>query len=221
MQPFQSTRPCGARRVLTYRGVRWQLVSIHAPVWGATTGGRHDSRAASVFQSTRPCGARPVVSRREPPTQSFQSTRPCGARQPRQGRRRDARRVSIHAPVWGATTINGHSWVFLVVSIHAPVWGATPEQCPLQRCQLEFQSTRPCGARQLAACGATNERVFQSTRPCGARLPFVRVPSIDELFQSTRPCGARLLFGVYGPTMKMVSIHAPVWGATLRWRRRS
>ena len=33
--------------------------------------------------------------------------------------------ISIHAPVWGATTSSQVSWYLIVISIHAPVWGAT------------------------------------------------------------------------------------------------
>ena len=33
--------------------------------------------------------------------------------------------VSIHAPVWGATGMILNKWKSFVVSIHAPVWGAT------------------------------------------------------------------------------------------------
>jgi len=32
-----------------------------------------------------------------------------------------------------------------------------------------FQSTRPCGARQLINYSGQSVLVFQSTRPCGAR----------------------------------------------------
>jgi len=35
------------------------------------------------------------------------------------------RQVSIHAPAWGATTLNLYSDVRSLVSIHAPAWGAT------------------------------------------------------------------------------------------------
>ena len=34
--------------------------------------------------------------------------------------------VSIHAPVWGATTSSQRAKRLANVSIHAPVWGATP-----------------------------------------------------------------------------------------------
>ena len=33
--------------------------------------------------------------------------------------------ISIHAPVWGATTIEENIKIEEIISIHAPVWGAT------------------------------------------------------------------------------------------------
>ncbi len=100
-------------------------VSIHAPVWGAT-------RIGKIFQFT-------VV---------FQSTRPYGARRSKFSIRTPENYVSIHAPVWGATLSQKAKYLGLVlfqstrpygarlkpdyifdeywhVSIHAPVWGAT------------------------------------------------------------------------------------------------
>ena len=143
-------------------------VSIHAPVWGATTC-LVVCLSLTVFQSTHPCGVR--LSARLAVSQAF---------------------VSIHAPVWGATdNVNNRrysikfqsthpcgvrlGWIisdcakvcfnprtrvgcdpFLVclpifdrVSIHAPVWGATQLTLPTGEV-LAFQSTHPCGVRRLA-----------------------------------------------------------------------
>ena len=33
--------------------------------------------------------------------------------------------ISIHAPVWGATTLHSYNKFSSSISIHAPVWGAT------------------------------------------------------------------------------------------------
>ena len=124
------------------------VVSIHAPVRGATElaqaqegvaacfnprarAGR-DVRDAEAdphydrFQSTRPCGARRGVHEAMTRVYKvFQSTRPCGAR--RDGRLDRQRRqpVSIHAPVRGATQLPGPGQERDRVSIHAPVRGAT------------------------------------------------------------------------------------------------
>ncbi len=55
---FQSTRPRGARRFLTGRTRPGARVSIHAPARGATQAGDRGKSMNDVFQSTRPRGAR-------------------------------------------------------------------------------------------------------------------------------------------------------------------
>ena len=78
------------------------LVSIHAPVWGATSMCRTNSTMPG-FQSTLPYGER------RKGLIALMSPNP----------------VSIHAPVWGATPEAAEKSVNYLVSIHAPVWGAT------------------------------------------------------------------------------------------------
>ena len=123
------------------------LVSIHAPLRGATLAGRsrepikesfnprapagRDQCGGGVqawfekFQSTRPCGARLYIIEGAQKPKLFQSTRPCGARQelrlpyPAHGG------VSIHAPLRGATSLVEVHALDLSVSIHAPLRGAT------------------------------------------------------------------------------------------------
>ena len=121
-------------------------------------------------------------------------------------------RVSIHAPVWGATIrypqtgqIQGRfnprtrvgCDIFLIhhcrinkVSIHAPVWGATGAQ----------------NLAKLSIAVSIHAPVWGATMPVAKKL-------LTRLFQSTHPCGVRpaiWFFQIYGK----VSIHAPVWGAT-------
>ena len=122
--------------------------------------------------------------------------------------------VSIHAPVWGATAVwetRFHNPLFqstlpcgerhhhvrdrrerFRVSIHAPVWGATPDY-PQEIVSAGFQSTLPCGERRGAAAVLSGAYKFQSTLPCGERRTARKIPR--NFFR--------------------VSIHAPVWGATM------
>ena len=143
---FQSTRPCGARpkkrpkrlersksfnpRARAGRDlspiyvIANQLVSIHAPVRGATS----SSERAIVglrFQSTRPCGARPKrlvdagkIIGFNPRARAGRDVHPVALDEA-------SRAVSIHAPVRGATHNSLHPIHDLAVSIHAPVRGAT------------------------------------------------------------------------------------------------
>ncbi len=77
---FQSTRPCGARRL------------------------RSIGRCLNfAFQSTRPCGARRLNTAYYLAKTKFQSTRPCGARQNGVDHQVTLTPVSIHAPLRGAT----------------------------------------------------------------------------------------------------------------------
>ncbi len=121
---FQSTRPYGARLSYVFRNAlfvcfnprarmgrdhhavvlyRARLVSIHAPVWGATQiiwQPHHNHK----FQSTRPYGARQITHLFFTYDIQFQSTRPYGARLNFLEKIRVKTGVSIHAPVWGATS---------------------------------------------------------------------------------------------------------------------
>ncbi len=142
-------------------------VSIHAPVWGATTAEAATTLLPWMFQSTPPYGGRPDAPSPYYPYRKFQSTPPYGGRRvrgwgckcrecfnprPRMGgdylctMETIRRHVSIHAPVWGATGNHVFPYVDRAVSIHAPVWGATALVHLIRR-RLKFQSTPPYGGR--------------------------------------------------------------------------
>ena len=144
-------------------------------------------------------------------------------------------KVSIHAPVWGATRCPAYRRAGSGVSIHAPVWGATVRQAVLHRTLL-FQSTRPYGARLVAINDfevflCFNPRARMGRDPWPTRLfsasygfnPRARMgrdlticSDINSaVFQSTRPYGARPTAIQISPLVITVSIHAPVWGATV------
>ena len=144
---FQSTHPHGVR---------------HRPV--------NTLISQPLFQSTHPHGVRPVVLASwmclipsfNPRTRTgcdlrsealwaeakeFQSTHPHGVRPAHLRMLESLRRVSIHAPARGATTIVKHKYPNIGVSIHAPARGAT---CQMMNYQLRvmFQSTHPHGVRR-------------------------------------------------------------------------
>ena len=76
------------------------IVSIHAPVWGATKRCAKLVWFSDVSIHAPVWGATPLVAALV--TVPFQSTHPCGVRPRRRGSA-GRWRVSIHAPVWGAT----------------------------------------------------------------------------------------------------------------------
>ena len=191
---FQSTHPRGVRRTAAARSRAGELVSIHAPAWGATWIWYQYGIRFEMFQSTHPRGVRHAGHGRIPcagpvsihapawgattpsgrplaPGTGFQSTHPRGVRLALPLDHDRLALVSIHAPAWGATSQRPKGGQRSRVSIHAPAWGAT---CP-------------CEVRRLA----------------------------KSLFQSTHPRGVRLGISPSGFNATGVSIHAPAWGATL------
>ena len=191
-------------------------VSIHAPVRGATLLCWADFRADYCFNPRARTGRDlhgafvvqevDVVSihapvrgatsvRLSPPTSAlmFQSTRPYGARQAFCDKWVGVLEVSIHAPVRGATccTICGIS-VLTIVSIHAPVRGATG-----------------CWNEVKGGCKCFNPRARTGRDGSLAEFPFACFE-----FQSTRPYGARRGRDLPSSPCFLVSIHAPVRGAT-------
>ena len=122
--------------------------------------------------------------------------------------------VSIHAPVWGATAKAGCTWRILPcfnprsrvgsdrwdapqrysprVSIHAPVWGATRWATSWPTATASFNPRSPCGERP--------DQTDTVNYPDGFN-PRSRVGSDEDEVGG-------------GTALIVVSIHAPVWGAT-------
>ena len=92
----------------------------------------------------------------------------------------------------GSDTMNSDRKNFRNVSIHAPVWGATYTRQHRPRIYL-----------------------FQSTLPYGERQHFVDIIATSHRFQSTLPYGERQSIALKINAIMIVSIHAPVWGATI------
>ncbi len=161
---FQSTRPRGARRscrveIGVYKSfnprarvgrdisrkflVVRQVVSIHAPAWGATVETLLSGHVRRVSIHA-PRGAR----------------RPCGI-----GWKYDI--VSIHAPAWGATGLLAKSRPqHHRFNPRARVGRDTPPYTT-RATIVSFQSTRPRGARHFHRGGYEVFELFQSTRRVG------------------------------------------------------
>ncbi len=122
------------------------LISIHAPVWGATFM-VDDGIDIVEFQSTHPYGVRPTCTYQKLVSISFQSTHPYGVRRGVTAGGRlcqkfqsthpyGVRRLSKLYRTWSWKFQSTHpygvrQYLFykvsdlLNISIHAPVWGAT------------------------------------------------------------------------------------------------
>ena len=78
------------------------------------------------FQSTRPRGARRAILKQvEDETFRFNPRARVGRDTIQLDVGTAQVLVSIHAPAWGATSLQSNSLVLSPVSIHAPAWGAT------------------------------------------------------------------------------------------------
>ena len=101
---FQSTRPWGARHNSPQGRIGKELVSIHAPVGGATPLSRCRSKSVCSFNPRARGGRDPMQSRCGQQLTSF-NPRARGGRDEETEAQRKQREVSIHAPVGGATSV--------------------------------------------------------------------------------------------------------------------
>ena len=124
LRAFQSTHPCGVRLAKLL-----ELAALYDSFNPRTRVGCDGEvlgkgETVEVFQSTHPCGVRLERVAAIQYLRGFNPRTRVGC---------DVWRfvvtgcqwVSIHAPVWGATTAATHLHHSTHVSIHAPVWGAT------------------------------------------------------------------------------------------------
>ena len=146
-------------------------VSIHAPAWGATF---TRSPFCNFFQSFNPRprvggdGTTRFVIRRGG---KFQSTPPRGGRLAQLPHRQAERNVSIHAPAWGAT---GDEW-------------------RKRRAHLLFQSTPPRGGRRdVPRLRSGIDSVSIHAPAWGATVLLSGAARAPVVFQSTPPRGGRL-----------------------------
>ena len=113
-------------------------------------------KSLCLFLSTHPCGVRPVVLISRMITKKFLSTHPCGVRQ------------SYRCPAYNQTRI----------SIHAPLRGATVGSVKSIVLHDIFLSTHPCGVRLGYFRQVSRDKRFLSTHPCGVRLCFLTLHSL-------------------------------------------
>ena len=121
---FQSTLPCGERPLMPVYDKPDQLFQSTLPC-----GERHESlqftRSFYDFNPRSRVGSDTPKAAAKTAESKFQSTLPCGERRSSTSQLIGHISISIHAPVWGATTASLHWRVQASISIHAPVWGAT------------------------------------------------------------------------------------------------
>ena len=123
--------------------------------------------------------------------------------------------ISIHAPVWGATQIWRHQYECLSYFNPRTRMGCDYQVHFLSLGNNLFQSTHPYGVRRVKNDNCLKSILFQSTHPYGVRprSPAVLEPLLS--FQSTHPYGVRRIGAKLQSYCRHISIHAPVWGATV------
>ena len=105
--------------------------------------------------------------------------------------KRQSRRISIHAPAWGATNFALLPTLSRTISIHAPAWGATRTYRPhLSNC-INFNPRTRVGCDNDGCCDTFASVHFN---------PRTRVGCDDFSPECRR--------------WVVISIHAPAWGAT-------
>ena len=187
------------------------MVSIHAPVWGATSG-RYDCYGTLQFQFTRPCGAR----RR---SLEYDWVNTCFNSRARVGRDPIFMLISCYETRFNSRARVGRDKERRKrnqqkgVSIHAPVWGATCVGTAFNLRHASFNSRARVG-RDDGFTSVSAHRLVSIHAPVWGATHISPSRIIISLFQFTRPCGARL-FVHTAFHFVLVSIHAPVWGATV------
>ena len=170
---------------------------------------------------------------------AFRSTRPHGARRGAMRLTIADRRVSIHAPAWGAT-IDAMLWRSDIdgfdprarmgrdrrrrartrriehVSIHAPAWGATRVRHLVATTADSFDPRARMGrdrrdARSIVALGGFDPRARMGRDACApaTRRDLACFDPRARMGRDTRIEG-------WTCRHREVSIHAPAWGATRR-----
>ena len=146
-----------------------------------------------------------------------------------------AQMVSIHAPVWGATLSSGLCKRFSSVSIHAPVWGATPFcktktppfYCFNPRSRMGSDGFEPdtvvgikvsihapvWGATLCLGAKQSRRRSFNPRSRMGSDVRDVELRHTQQGFNPRSRMGSDQVVFLDKPP-ELVSIHAPVWGAT-------
>ena len=208
---FQSTLPHGERHDAGIGGPREELISIHAPAWGATA--EPDACGGiEQFQSTLPHGERRRSARIRRACRYFNPRSRMGSDyipyrlvlpisyfnpRSRMGSDPTPRNPRPRCTNFNPRSRMGSDQIIEVVadvvgiSIHAPAWGATCPTLWFRPIPMLFQSTLPHGERPAWSGFTTSPVTFQSTLPHGERPDLKRRSEEGVIFQSTLPHGER------------------------------
>ncbi len=186
---FQSTHPHGVRLfVVTHTILPFWFQSTHPH--GVRQMAYGIFLTTSAFQSTHPHGVRHKAAVMRLPGSMFQSTHPHGVRH--------------------AVTYAGE--VYCNVSIHAPAWGATSVQ-GVGKAGRAFQSTHPHGVRRSPRHCRHNRPCFNPRTRMGCDV-FLPSHNRCVVVSIHAPAWGATTKRIEQQLARVVSIHAPAWGAT-------
>ena len=213
---FQSTHPRGVRQGMISGIVFPQPVSIHAPAWGATGPALHVTMQSGQVSIHAPAWG--ATCRR---WKRFYRSSSCFNPRTRVGCDTPAFRACPSRPGFNPRTrvgcdADGFSVkpTTKLVSIHAPAWGATGHAGWARPCCRSFNPRTRVGCDLLALTPYRFLRCFNPRTRVGCDTPAFRAcPSRPGFNPRTRVGCDADGFSVK-PTTKLVSIHAPAWGAT-------
>ena len=206
---FQSTHPSGVRLGLVGLDGLDDLISIHAPQWGATDRGRNHHPNSQISIHAPQWGATwvreqlrlgPPISIHAPQwgatwrpactrtCNRFQSTHPSGVR-PGYERASRVRRISIHAPQWGATSVALTRVVsFQFQSTHPS--GVRPlSECSFRTTPYDFNPRTPVGCDCRLRQSTRGRRYFNPRTPVGCDIDRLRSPAGRRDFNPRTPVG--------------------------------
>ena len=129
-----------------------------------------------------------------PEAKGFQSTLPCGERHTNVPSPVFQLRISIHAPMWGATLRQRLSQKRLKNFNPRSHVGSDIQPWQFGHPYTKFQSTLPCGERLSRAYCYRLIFNFNPRSHVGSDVFSRSVRDAKSLFQSTLPYGERLFF---------------------------
>ena len=172
---------------------RANIISIHAPAWGATISTLHRIVCKRISIHAPAWGATycsPIASHK------FS--------------------ISIHAPAWGATCLHQFLRMYSIYFNPRPRMGSDqiliPEPLipnhfnPRPRMGSDFDKTRPCA----------NASGFQSTPPHGERRHIKIFFTSKHIISIHAPAWGATRCFIKPKRHVAISIHAPAWGATAK-----
>ena len=226
---FQSTHPSGVRLLVFDPCGLFGDISIHAPQWGATLSARGRQAGRAYFNPRTPVGCDCCVVRLMTACRYFNPRTPVGCDN-RYSVCSVLRKISIHAPQWGATRSSRSSTPRREdFNPRTPV-GCDRASSSAWRRRSNFNPRTPvgCDATPQPTAGAPGSisihapqwgatwsaasmhlrHGFQSTHPSGVRLALLTVQRQQGLFQSTHPSGVRQVdIKAYDFTLRFQSTH--------------